>query len=38
MGRFVPALASLFNNAYVFGTLGAGLTYALMAKLRGASK
>ena len=38
MGRFVPVLEPLFNNAYVFGTLGAGLTYALIVKLGGASK
>lgn len=36
-GKWVPALSPLFNNAYVFGTLGACITYALVCKLGGNS-
>lgn len=31
-GKWVPALNDLFNNAYVFGTIAAGITYALLVK------
>lgn len=33
-GKWLPILHPLFNNAYVFGTLAAGLTYAVIIKIR----
>ena len=34
LGKFVPAMHVLFDNAYVIGSIGAGLAYYIYLKVK----